>query len=182
MEMTPDENEIENEMPACICHQKTEYCQAYFGASSNYYLPVMIDFERGNKFSFNVWAFFCGMFWLLYRKLYIAVLLFVITALLKSLIEKWAISYWGLNGEINNLIHLITTLILGIIFGYTGNYFLMRKAQDQIAQVLAAETDEDLILDKLKKAGSGNTLGVTLVLVFVVGFYVYAAVHGKIWG
>jgi len=176
--MIPNDQEI----PASISNLKTEYYEAYFGDECSYYLPVMIDFERGKKFTFNGWAFWLGMFWQLYRKLYVMILIFVIAVFVESTIENWAISSMGLNGLSKTLINFITTLIFGTIYGYTGNYFLMRKAHDKIAQVLATETDEELILEKLKKAGSGNSLGLILLLVFIVGLFVFAAVYSKIWG
>ena len=173
--MTTDEPEI----PAPVGNLKTEYYQAYFGDHFDYYMPVMIDFEQGKKFTFNVWAFFCGLFWQLYRKLYLAILLFIAVIIIETRIGNWAIRYWSLNSDATNLIKLITIIILGIMYGYTGNYFLMRKAQKKIGLILSTENDEGLILEKLKKAGSGNSLGIAIVLVIHFCMLALVATFGK---
>lgn len=171
---------VNNEMPSHIRDIKTEYYQAFFGDKWSYYLPVMIDFERGKKFRFNVWAFFCGIFWQLYRKLYMAMLLFIIVITLELILKNWTISDWDLDRDTIYFIKLIETLVFGIIYGYTGNYFLMQKAQSKIKQVLSSEDDENMILEKLKKAGSGNLLGLILLLVFIVGIFALASVQSKV--
>ena len=171
--------EVNNEIPDCIGNLKTEYYQAYFGDHISYYLPVMMDFERGKRFSFNVWACFMGMLWQLYRRLYTMIFLFITIAIIESLIRKWAIQYWSLEGEFIKLINLIFILIYATIYGYTGNYFLMRKAQKKIALILSRDNDEIIILEKIKKAGSENTMGVTLVLAFIFGMCLLATLFNK---
>jgi len=172
----------DNELPAYTGNLKTVYYQAYFGDHWGYYLPIMLDFERGKKFSFNVWAFFCGMLWQLYRRLYGMMLLFLTIIIIESIFRRWVIQYWNLEGDSLKLINLIVMLIYGTIYGYTGNYFLMRKAQEKITRILATESEEEIILEKLKKAGSGNSLGVTLILVSIFFVFMVVIFHNKIWG
>ena len=174
--------DVDNELPTYTGNLKAEYYQAYFGDQWGYYLPIMIYFESGKKFSFNVWAFFFGMLWQLYRRLYLAILIFIIIVIVESALENWVFSYWSLTKLNTILINFITTIIFGIIYGYTGNYFLMRKLQDKISQILATENDEELILEKIRKAGSKNTLGLTLVLISVFLIFLLALFYSKIWG
>ena len=172
--------DVENELPTYTGNLKTEYYQAYFGDHWGYYLPIMIDFERGKKFSLNVWAFFCGMLWQLYRRLYMMMLIFITIAIIESIFRKWVIQYWSLEGETIKLISLIILLIYGTIYGYTGNYFLMRKAQEKITHILTTENDEELILEKLKKAGSVNSQGIILVLSIIFLIFLLAIINSKI--
>jgi len=171
--------DVDLELPKIIGNLKIEYCQAYFGDDSNYYLPVMIDFEKGKKFSFNVWACFMGLFWQLYRRIYTMMFLFITITIIESLIRKWAIQYWSLEGESIKLINLIAILIYGAVYGYTGNYFLMRKAQKKIKLVLSTENDEIIILEKIKKAGTENSKGVILVLVIIFGMCLLTSIFNK---
>ena len=145
--MTTDDNE----MPEYIGTIKTEYYKAYFGNNQSYYLPVMIDFDKGKKFSFNLWSFLGGLFWQLYRRLYMAMLLFFAFILVESIIQQQVLSDTGMVENGNVLINFILTLIFGVIYGYTGNYFLMRKTKEKIINILEMETDEDIILQNSKR-------------------------------
>ena len=171
--------DVDIEQPANTGTLKTEYCNAYFGDNGSYYLPVMIDFEKGKKFCFNVWAFFFGLLWQLYRKLYTMMLLFITIAIVESIIRKWAIQCWNLEGDSIKLINLIVILIYGTVYGYTGNYFLMRKAQKKIALILTNENDEIIILEKIRKTGSENRMGVTLVLAIIFGMCLLISIFNK---
>jgi flagellar biosynthesis protein FlhB len=171
--------DVDNELPTYTGILKAEYFQAYFGDQWGYYLPIMIDLEKGKKFCFNVWAFFFGLFWQLYRKLYTMMFLFITIAIVESIIRKWAIQYWSLEGDSIKLINLIVILIYGTVYGYTGNSFLMRKAQKKIALILSTENDEIIILEKIRKTGSENRMGVTLVLAIIFGMCLLISIFNK---
>ena len=120
-----------------------------------------------------------GLFWQLYRRIYTMMFLFITITIIESLIRKWAIQYWSLEGESIKLINLIAILIYGAVYGYTGNYFLMRKAQKEIKLVLSTENDEIIILEKIKKAGTENSKGVILVLVIIFGMCLLTSIFNK---
>jgi hypothetical protein len=99
----------ENEMPLQIGEIKTEYYRSYFGDDSSYYLPIMIDFEKGKKFRFNVWAFFLGLFWQIYHKLYLVLVFVIIFMILELNIKNQILSYLDLDKDVNYLIRLCGT-------------------------------------------------------------------------
>lgn len=44
--------------------------EAYFKVGKEYYINRLERFRKGDKYSFNIYAFFFAMPWLVYRKLY----------------------------------------------------------------------------------------------------------------
>jgi hypothetical protein len=159
-----------NELTEKIGTVDIEYYRAYFGKDSDYYLPIMRDFYHGKKFTFNVWAFILGLFWQLYRRLYLPILFFITVIIVQSVIQAAIISYLDLSELTRTLMHLIDPLIFALIYGFTGNYFLMRKAHKKTLQILSAKEDEETILQKLEKAGSGNSTGVIVCIVSIIAF------------
>ena len=142
----------------------------------------MIDFEKGKKFRFNVWAFFLGLFWQLYHKLYLVLVFVIVFMILELNIKNLVLSSLDLDKDVNYLFRLCETIVFGILYGFTGNYFLMQKARSTIKKVLSTETDENRIHYKLIKAGSGNTVGLIVLIVFIAGCFVLASVNSKVWG
>jgi len=149
-----------------------KYYNAYFGIDSYYYLPLMIDFYSGKKIRFNGWAFWGGMLWQIYRRQYRALLITFSIAIAFAVIEKIIDRFGSLGGNYNLGIHYLSTLIIALIIGFTGNFFIMRRAQQKTKEILAKNEDEDITLLKLEKAGSGNKAGVYITILLFIGLIV----------
>ena len=160
-----------NELTEKIGTVDIGYYKAYFGNDSDYYLPIMRDFYHGKKFTFNVWAFLLGLFWQLYRRLYLPILFFIVAIIIQSVIQASIVSYLDMGKLTNTFINLIASVIFALFYGFTGNYFLMQKAHKKTLQILSAKDNEDIILQKLEKAGLGNTIGIIVCIVSIIAFF-----------
>src|SRR5688500_8755665 len=67
-------NDVLDEMPS-TAQVNENYLRAFFDRQSDYYLLKYYEYHGGNKFTFNIGSFFCGIFWFLYRKLFLEFLL-----------------------------------------------------------------------------------------------------------
>jgi len=161
-----------DELPEKTGDVKIEYYNAYFGVDSYYYIPLMIDFDNGKKFRFNGWAFWGGMFWLIYRRQFKPMLVIFAILLFIEFIKQGIISFFSLSKNIDLVIHYSLTLIFALSMGYLGNYFIMQRAKKKTMEILANNEDEDIILQKLEKTGSGNKKGVFITIAIFIALIV----------
>ncbi len=157
--------EIEEQKYEKIEDINIEYFENYFGNSKDYYMPKLIAFERGKKYSFNLSAFLFGMFWFLYRRLYIHSLIILLVILIESRLERIVITLLGNTKDIELSLRITWLIMFGIVCGYFGNYFYLKQSKKKVEQIIEKTAEESQKMRKLKKAGSGNWIIVLLILV-----------------
>jgi len=157
--------EIEEQKNDKIEDINIEYFENYFGNSNDYYMPKLIAFERGKKYSFNLRAFLFGMFWFLYRRLYIHSLIILLVILIESVIERIIITWLGNTKDIELSLRITWLIMFGIVCGYLGNYFYLKQSKKKVEQIIEKTSEESQKMRKLKKSGSGNWIIVLLILV-----------------
>jgi hypothetical protein len=141
------------------------YLRVYFGPRSEYYLKKYKAFHSGKKFSFNISAFFAGLFWFLYRKLYVqAVLLLLLSYILRYLVTLFY-NVVVVDVEIQRLINLLLTATFGVICGFLGNYLYVKKSERQIKNALSKTENEDERIQLLKAAGGIAWTPIVLLLI-----------------
>jgi peptidoglycan/LPS O-acetylase OafA/YrhL len=137
---------------------KEIYYRTYFGQSHDYYYDKLEQYQAGRKVTFNFYAFFLGLPWLLYRKmnrfaLFLLVAVVAQSILLNYMLEQKVISatnaFWFERGAM---------LIWGLVTGFLANYFYMRQAQREVDKAIAATPNEDTALELLSQKG-----GVTFI-------------------
>lgn len=156
--------EIEEKKDEEIGEIKIDYFEIYFGKSKDYYLPKLIAFENGKKYSFNIGAFFFGIFWLLYRRLYVHSLIVFLVIFVESSIEKFLLTRLENTKHIQISLTIIWTILLGFVLGYLGNYFYLKHSKKKVENIISSTNDERKKIKKLKRSGSGNWILVLLML------------------
>lgn len=151
---------------------KTEYYESYFGSQSDYYLPRMIDLVNGERQSFNLMSFLFGIFWLLYKKLYIHAILIFVFFIAEGYVESRMLVYHYLSQDSSRLIQLGWTLLASTFLGFTGNRFYLNASQKKIEKIIALATDESERIERLKKKGKSNW---TIVLI-TLAFYLFIGI------
>lgn len=140
-----------------------EHLRAFFGPQARYYLDVAQDFRDGVPFRYNIAAFFLGLFWMLYRKLYAV---FVITALLVVLeqqLEQRLLPNLAANPAWNTFSNLVTASLVGML----GNRLYLRQAVNKIAEVTALGLGEEATLAELRRRGGTSWAGPLALIAFV---------------
>ncbi|NOU19768.1 MAG: DUF2628 domain-containing protein [Bacteroidales bacterium] len=163
--------EIEEAKNENIGDVKIEYFEIYFGKRKGYFIPKLIDLENGKRFSFNIGAFFFGIFWVLYRRLYILSLIIIGVAFVESKIEEFLVNRLGDSPDIEISLRVLWLLVYGTILGYFGNYFFLKHSKRKVEKIVSSTDEETIKMKKLKKAGSGNwilILSIIFILIFLL--------------
>lgn len=136
-----------------------KYLNAYFGKSADYYIIKYNQYhERNSLFPFSVPAFFLGVIWLLYRKLYLESFFIII---LLSLFPSF--------GQFQNLINVSILLCLG----FWGNNLYIRKADRDISKIIASTDNEDERIEQLQAKG-GTSWAPLFIVPIIIAIYSYS--------
>lgn len=138
---------------------------AFLGPKNpSYYLKYMDKYNSDKKFtSWNWPSFFLGIYWLLYRKLYlVAVIYFALNCAIKFIFDTSSVS-----------------LLFRIMFAVFANCIYIRSAENKIKKVKASKSSlsYNQYFRELQQKG-GTTFIVPIVvciLLFVIIFILFAA-------
>ncbi|OCA87797.1 hypothetical protein A8F94_08110 [Bacillus sp. FJAT-27225] len=147
---------------------ETEELETFVGKKSDYYLRKWSKPKgKSGLMGWNWAAFFAGMFWLGYRKMY-KIVLIILGAFLAFDIISLIIDNPILD-QMNYSIGMVTAALLGM----QGNYYYHKTAQDKIKDVKKQFPDNSAgQLDALRKQGGASWGGVFIVLGLFVGYLV----------
>lgn len=151
---------MENEnviTPAPVEDKETEQLRLFFGKNADYYINKDIELKK-KKEPFHLAAFFLGMFWFGYRKMYReVVLLLVIYLVFDAVIAAL------------NVKDVSFGLLFSIIYGLFANYIYIKKAKKTIAKINETISDENARNEAIIKAGGTSIAGVFFsILVFLI--------------
>jgi hypothetical protein len=149
------------------------YFEVFFGNSSKYYLKKLDNYERGQKISFNLAAFFLGIFWFLYRKMYRQALWILAATFLYSMVDHLFLQrYYTSYPDVADVMPLISNLVFAIFTGFFGNWLYISHAKKQIANLAAHTTnDETSLKQKLTVVGGTSHTGVLITLTVILIAY-----------
>ena len=149
-------NDYDNNMVEAFVN-KPEVTQWYKNAFSRY----SVNGVEKMSWVWSWWAFFGGIFYLLYRKAYMAALgLFVLT------IVSFAIPFGG--------------LIVWILTGGLAPYFVYKTYQSKKAEIEAAIDDEPKRIETMRVVGGYNDWAIWLavalhVIMWISVFFMFSA-------
>jgi hypothetical protein len=139
-----------------------KYLKAYFLIQSDYYFEKYKSYKSGDKIIFNVWPFLFGIFWFLYRKLwleaFVILLLYLIIYTLNTGIAE-PDNEWLVNSLFN--------IIIATGLGFSGNYFYLKNAEKKVQSVLSTISDEKQRVRVLSKKGGVSLAPYFLLFVFL---------------
>ncbi|MBC3539280.1 DUF2628 domain-containing protein [Rufibacter sediminis] len=131
-----------------------EYYRAYFGVDADYYLRKLEQYRAGTKITFNIGAFFFGIFWMLYRRMYKQGILVMIALTLESYLLGLAIEHFALSEGNAKLLNNLSTVLWSTAVGFLGNWLYLRQTQAKVTQALEEEESESDIRHRLAVEGS----------------------------
>ena len=149
---------------------------AFVGKNADYYLSRWTPLLEGENWTAFNWAAFCfSGFWLPYRKMYKAAVIFFGIILLESILEG---RLFG--GETNRERERVVGLVAAMVCGGYGNRWYLSHVKKVISQIRAQELPGNAFVDAISKRG-GTSVGAALAflagfvaLLFVAGFFASA--------
>ena len=137
----------------------------FFGPQADYYTDVAEDLDAG-KMRFNEGAFFLGMFWMAYRKMYVNAAITFGIIIGEGLLEDWLIPELSQT----KAYILISNLVIASVLGAIGNRLYVNFARQRVADMAPAASDLDSeTITQLRRAGGTSWTGpLILLLLFVV--------------
>ena len=139
----------------------------FFQKSNSYYLEQLKYYDEGKKFRFNYAALIFGLFWFLYRKMYLEFFIIFAFYYVETLFEN-TVLVKTIGIEQTKLVNIIVTVIPLIVLGIIGNNLYIKKAKRtvKIATEKYSEYEEQKKL--LNKKGGTSFLYITILLVLII--------------
>ncbi|NML58846.1 DUF2628 domain-containing protein [Chryseobacterium cheonjiense] len=147
--------------------EKTELYEAYFQDSSNYYLEQLNYYEKGKKFRFSFSAVLFGVFWFLYRKMYLEFFVIIIIFYAESQFENYVLAEL-IGTEKTKLLSFVISIILTITMGIIRNNLYLKKAKRMVEQAQMTSIDPEQQKEFLTKKGGTSVLFVMIAFALFV--------------
>lgn len=157
-------------------HTEQHYI-AFFANEENYYLDVINSYDNGRRFTFNPYAFFLGIFWLLYRKMYLTVFILFIVGIAEAFFTDFLYENYLISDRVYETLDIISRILWASVLGFFGNKFYMLEANRKISKVLHKNLSEVAVHMKLRKVG-GTTLIPHMVIVILIGLLAFLSSQG----
>ncbi|RNI24538.1 DUF2628 domain-containing protein [Rufibacter latericius] len=160
--------------PEPTAEDQEDFYRAYFGTEADYYLNKLAQYQAGTKFTFNIAAFFFGLFWMLYRKMYLQALILVLILFVESFLLGQAVKYYGFSQTNAGLLNNFFTVAWSTAIGFLGNWLYLRQAQARVTRALQTEPNEQAAVNRLSVEGGFTLLPHILVAaIIMVSLVVY---------
>lgn len=152
----------------------------FVGKKADYYAGKwqLAEGSTAPEMSFNKAAFFAGMYWLVYRKLYAALFLL----LLVLFADVWLSTFLEDNRIVSHdavaAWDTISTFIYPSVIGIFGNSWYWRKFSRTCLAAGRESPDPALQESHLRRKGGTNVAGVCVLLAATAGFVVLLLRYG----
>jgi len=132
------------------------------GKNQDYYIPKFEVFEKtGNAISWNWSAFAFGIFWMVYRKMYLFSFLALVLISVINILETYI--------NISHFLDFLLSVWLWVGFGLFGNYLYYIHVKNKIQEISKAfpdEKEQEIIL--AKEGGISWTAVFLFIFVFII--------------
>ena len=149
-----------------------ELFEEYFQKNKSYYSGKLEKYKSGQRFSFNVFAFFFGVFRFLYRKMYVEAIIIIFALILEGFLESIILTN-KFEQDQSAIVNILGTIIIWSIIGFLGNYFYLRKAEKTIKYAKQNYSNNELLKKYLKKKGGVSFVFLLVIIVVIISFFVY---------
>jgi hypothetical protein len=152
-------------------NESLEFYEAFFQKQTQYYLNRLKRYKEGDKFTFNVFAFFFGIFWFTYRKMYIEAVLIIVFIVIEAYLENLTF-YDEFEGGAPPTVRIIGTIAVNFLIGFVANYLYLRKAIKTVNRI-GAHRDGETQLIMLKRKGGVSFIILLLLMLAVLSLFIY---------
>lgn len=158
------------------------YWCAFFGDENSYYMAELQRLRAGQSLDFRWAAFFLGMLWMMYRKLYIIAVCTLMLVLLESTLEQAVFVALGVGELGQSLIGMLINLAISIAMAYFANRVYLWDARRQIRQVLQElphAHDSEIVAAIARKGGTSLGAVFVFIALLVAGIVALGMVAGS---
>ena len=156
---------------------KEEYYKEFFGGEDEYYLNIVRSYNNGRKLIFNPYAFFLGLFWMLYRKMYRTIFIWFLIVIVIEIIVGFLYDHYLISDKVYTAYDYGSRFLSGSILGFFGNKFYKKEAERKISKIVANTVSEEEIMTEIGNKG-GTTLIPHLIIVIILGLLAYLFHNG----
>jgi hypothetical protein len=151
---------------------KEEY-QAFIGKQADYFLPKWEKFSNKKITSFNIYTFFFGFFWMLYRKMYSAffIVLGILTA--EGLLEGGISAIFSIPEKTMDGINRLMMIVFGVLSGMLGDWLYFKEAKAKISRIKSLDLDQEEYYNQLRKKGGTSPYFLLFLLIGVALLIAY---------
>lgn len=143
------------------------YYKHFFGRNSDRYLEIAQQVNQGKVIVFNFYAFILGIFWMLYRRMYLEASIFMVCVFGVGIVESILSEFYGIGLEKGTGRILFESLIWSTLFGCLSNYVYVQKANREIKKILKGSLSKGDKEHKIVKSG-GVSLTAHIIMVFAI--------------
>ena len=145
-----------------------EKMKIFIGKNAEYYLAKFEVFEKtGSALSWNWAAFGFGIFWMVYRKMYLYAFLSILLMFFLKAIEVYL--------RLSPVLSFFLSLWLWVGFGLFGNYLYYLHVKRKVMEIMVQYPDEKDQILMLQKEGGTSWIA---VFVFTFIFILINAIAG----
>ena len=147
----------------------------FVGAKMTYYIPKWFSLGDNKIVSFNLAAFLFGIFWMIYRKMYLIAFIYGIIMLSSGFIDEAIIDIFGLHNNVR-AVERISTISLATIVGMIGNWLYKNHATKKITALKMKGLSKEDYQVQLAKSGGTNITGLVITIfgyIALMGFLLY---------
>ena len=148
------------------------YLRAYFGPQANYYISKYRQYREGDRYTFNISCFLAGVFWLLYRKMFIHFVVVVAAMFASGVLEEALPMLFDVDYEVMQGFSMVMNIAFAIAFGALGNYFYLKKSESTILEVIGSISDEQQKLYTLTRKGGISYSPFYLLIAIILFFFI----------
>jgi hypothetical protein len=146
---------------------KDEQWATFFGDQDDYYLNVVDEVKAGKIVVFNVYAFFFGLCWMLYRRMYLLCALAIGFLYVENWAEElvFALYFPSIADETRTV---VSNLVWASAVGCFANWFYVQHARRQISKVLEQQQGEEQALTEIEAKGGISWMPIIVILSLVL--------------
>jgi len=142
--------------------------------NDKYYIQKWLELEESNKYSFNIGAFFFGLLWLVYRKMYVESIILLGFILLEGMIEEFLLAQFDyFDATTTNLISIVVSIAISTIVGFLGNKLYLNHTNRKIEAIKKEKHSAEAYQQILKERGGTSMtaaiIGLLLYMLFFAG-------------
>ncbi|WP_375560990.1 DUF2628 domain-containing protein [Bernardetia sp. OM2101] len=145
--------------------------ELFFHKSKEYYIDKLISYQKGQKFTFNAFAFLFGLFWFTYRKMYVQALVILLILGIEGFLE--VLLFPDMDETTINNVNIFMTILIATITGFTGNYLYIKHAERIIENTQKKYNDTEQIYEIVKRKGGVSYLVFIILVIIIVLFFLY---------
>jgi len=132
------------------------------GMNADYYLDKWNFIEKtGNTVVLNLWSLIFGLFWMVYRKMYlyalIAYIFMSLVFVIKSVMKQ------------SIFVNYVSFFVFGFFFAFFGNYIYYVHTRNKLAKLRKDNLLHEDIDKKLKILGGTSWVSVIVLFVLLIG-------------